>query len=193
MERQAQTMGVVIVALADVILLTGDHFSCAADPAKLFASLGQRTPAVFGAADQLVAWALVCDGISPHRWRDLDEAEYRALVADADSFDVFADEQTKIVHKGPIGARETKAATASHFESIRLAVKKRGYFDPIEDDPRERASAQQIFQRRKKPLRPEYEGGAMAAVQNRAGRGAILYHFSPDPGVSFAFVFLPEG
>ena len=183
-ERQARPLGVGIVVLADVIVLTGDRFSCAADPAKLFASLGQRTPPVFDAADQLVAWALVCDGISPHRRRDLDEAAYRALVADADSFDVFADEQTKIVHKGPIGARETKTATASHFDSIRLAVKKRGYFDPIEDDPCERASAQQIY--------PRVGGGPWRLFKTIQGDERALYHFSPDPGVSFAFVFLPE-
>jgi hypothetical protein len=155
--------------------------------------LGQRTPPFFEAADQVVARALVCDGISPHRWRDLDEAAYRALVADADSFDVFADEQTKIVHKGPIGARETNAATASQFHSIRLAVKKRGYFDPTEDDPNERVSAQQIFQRARKFFDPRVGRGPWRLFKTIQGDERSLYHFSPDPGVSFAFVFLPEG
>jgi hypothetical protein len=192
-ERQARPMGVSIVVLADVIVLTGDRVSCAADPAKLFASLGQRTPPFFDAADQLVAQAFVCDGISPHRWRDLDEAAYRALVADADSFDVFADEQTKIVHRGPIGARETNTATASQFESIRLALRKRGYFDPFEHDPYSRVSAQQIFQRARKLFDPRMGRGPWRLFKTIDGDERALYHFNPDRGVSFAFVFLPEG
>jgi hypothetical protein len=192
-EHQARTTGVVILALADVLVLAGDRFSCAADPATLFSSLGQRPPSSFGAAGQVVARALVCDGFSPHRWRDLDEPAYRALVAAANSFDVFADEQTKFVHKGPIGARQTNTATASQFGSIRLAVRKRGYFDPFEDDPRSLVSAQQIFQRARKLFDPRMGRGAWRLFKTIEGDERSLYHFSPDRGVSFAFVFLPEG
>jgi hypothetical protein len=191
-EHQAQTRGVLILTLTDVLVLVDGRFYCAVDPETLFSSLGQRPPSSFGAADEIVARALVCDGISPHRWRDLDEPAYRALLADANSFDVFADEQTKIVHKGPIGARQTNTATASHFESIRLAVRKRGYFDPFEDDPCSRVSAQQIFQRARKLFDPRMGRGPWRLFKTIEGDERSLYHFSPDRGVSFAFVFLPE-
>jgi len=192
-ERQARTMGVSIIVLADVTVLAGDRLSCCADPATLFSSLGQRMPAIFDGIGEIVARALVCNGASPPRWQDLDEPAYRALVAVASSFDVFADEQTKTVRTGPIGARQTKTATGSHFRSIRLAVKRRGYFDPFQDDPHERASAQQTFQRARKLFDPRIKGGSWRLFKTVQVEGRFLYHFSPDSGVSFAFVFLPEG
>jgi hypothetical protein len=112
MERQARTLGVSIIVLADVMVLAGDRLSCCADPVTLFSSLGQRTPAIFDGAGEMVARALVCNGESPPRWQDLDEPAYRALVADGSSFDVFADEQTKTVQTGPVGARQTNTTTA---------------------------------------------------------------------------------
>jgi hypothetical protein len=191
-ERQARTMGVSIIVLADVMLLAGDRLSCCADPATLFSSLGQRTPAIFDGVGEMVARALVCDGKAPPRWQDLDEPAYRALVREASSFDIFADEQTKTVQTGLIGARQTNTATASHFSSIRSAVTKRGYFDPFQDDPHERASAQQIFQRARKLFDPRKKGGSWRLFKTIQGEERSLYHFSPDRGVSFAFVFLPE-
>lgn len=192
-EHEARTIGVIILALADVMALAGDRFSCAADPATLFTSLGQRTPASFGAAGRIVARALVCNGKSRARWQDLDEPAYRALVAEASSFDVFANEQTKTVQTGPLDARQTNTTTASHFSSVRLAVTKRGYFDPFQDDPHERASAQQIFQRARKLFDPRTGRGPWRLFKTIQGEKRSLYHFSPDPGVSFAFIFLPGG
>jgi hypothetical protein len=191
-ERQARTMGVSIIVLADVTAPEGDRLSCCADPVTLFSSLGQRAPAIVGGVGEMVAQALICNGKSPRRWQDLDEPAYRALVADANSFDVFADEQTKIVHKGPIGARQTNTATASQFGIIQLAVRKRGYIDPFEDDPRSRVSAQQIFQRARRLFDPRTGRGAWRLFKTIEGDEGSLYHFSPDRGVSFAFVFLPE-
>jgi len=192
LERHARTLGVSIIVLADVMLLAGDCLSCCADPAMLFSSLGQRTPAIFDGIGEIVARALVCNGKSPLRWQDLDEPAYRALVAEASRFDVFADEQTKTVQTGPIGARQTNTATASHFRSIRLAVKKRGYFDPLLDDPCDRVSAQQIFQRARKLFDPRIGHGSWRLFKTIQGEERSLYHFSPDPDVSFAFIFLPE-
>jgi hypothetical protein len=191
-ERQARTMGVSIIVLADVMVPAGDRLSCCADPVALFSSLGQRAPSIVDGVGETIAQALICDGKSPHRWRDLDEPGYRALAADANSFDVFADEQTKIVHKGPSHARQTTTATASQFESIRLAVRRRGYFDPFEDDPRSRDSAQQIFQRARKLFDPRVGRGPWRLFKTIEGPDGSLYHFSPDRGISFAFVFLPE-
>jgi hypothetical protein len=192
MEREARTVGASIVVLADVTLLTDDRLSCRADPAALFSSLGQRTSAIFEGVGEVVAQALVCNGESPPHWQDLDEPAYRALVADASSFDVFADEQTKTVQTGPVGARQTNTTTASHFSSVRLAVTKRGYFDPFQADPLERASAQQIFQRARRLFDPRIKGGSWRVFKTVQVEGRFLYHFSPDPGTTFAFVFLPE-
>jgi hypothetical protein len=191
-ERQAAALGLSIIVLADVVAHDGDRLSCSADPVTLFSSLGQRATNAFAAGGEIVAWALVCNGKSPPLRQDLDEPAYRALLAEADSFEVFADEQTKIVHKGPSDARQTSTATASQFESIRLAVRKRGYFDPVEDDPQERASAQQIFQRARKLFDPRIGRGPWRLFKTIEGPEGSLYHFSPDSDASFAFVFLPE-
>jgi hypothetical protein len=191
-ERQARTMGVSIIVLADVMAPAGDRLSCCADPVTLFSSLGQLAPAIFDGLGATVAQALICNGKSRACWQDLDEPAYRALVAEASSFDVFADEQTKIVHKGPSDARQTSTATASQFESIRLAVRRRGYFDPLEDDPCARRSAQQIFQRARKLFDPRMGRGPWRLFKTIEAPEGSLYHFSPDRGISFAFVFLPE-
>jgi hypothetical protein len=191
-ERQARTMGVGIIVLADVMALEGDRLSCCADSVTLFSSLGQRAPAIVDGVGETVAQALICNGRSPPRWQDLDEPAYRALAAEASAFDVFADEQTKIVDKGPSDARQINTATASHFGIVRLAVTKRGYFDPVQDDPRERTSAQQIFQRARNLFDPRIGRGPWRLFKTIEGPEGSLYHFSPDQGVSFAFVFLPE-
>ena len=56
----------------------------------LFSSLGERPPSSFGAAGQIVAQALVCNGTSRARWQELDEKQYRALVARQAWLDVVA-------------------------------------------------------------------------------------------------------
>lgn len=98
-ERQARTLGVTIMALADVLKLKDGGLAAATDSKRLIASLDQRPGSGPGAVDPIVAQALICDGGSPHGWRDLNEQQYHALVAEADTYDVFADQRQCSVWK----------------------------------------------------------------------------------------------
>lgn len=182
-EQQARTAGIVVLALSEIIDLSDGRLAVLADPLRLFASIGQR-----GAALSLVATtiaeACVCDGSSPPRWLDLDEQQYQVLLASAGDYGVFADEITKTVAKG----QQQETAQASYFRIIRQVIRKRGYFDPAADDL---ASAQQILQRARKLFDPRRGSGPWRLFKTIKDGEATLYHFSPDPGASFAFVFLP--
>jgi hypothetical protein len=190
--RQMRTVGVTILALADVTDLQNGGIVSRADPLKLFSALGARSAALPRLAPEIVTWAIVCDGSAPHRRLDLDEKGYQELVATADKYDVFADERTKAIVKGPTSARQQNCATASHFRSIRLAIDKRGYFDPVNDDLEDLVSAQQIFQRARRLFDPRSGNSPWKLFKTVRGGERAVYYFNPDPGVSFAFIFLPK-
>lgn len=182
-ERQAQAAGIMVLALTDVVDLRDGRLAALADPLRLFAGIGQRGAAL-SLVGATIAEAYLCDGSSPPRWIDLDEGQYQALVASASQYHVFADEITKTVVKGQ--GRET--AQASHFRIIRQVIRKRGYFNPADEML---ASAQQIFQRARKLFDPRPGTGRWKLFKTIKDGETSLYHFSPDPGTSFAFVFLP--
>jgi hypothetical protein len=188
-EHQARTMGVNIVALADVMVLARDGLACAVDPATLFASVGQRTPPAFGAAGGVVARALVGDRASAPRPQDLDEPRYQELLARACDYDIFADEKTRSVRKG---GKVIENIPVSHFRSIEAAVNSRRHFDPTVDGP-ELASGKQIFQRARQSFDIKADGPSWKIFKTiRTEEKHAVYSFRPDADVSFAFIFIPE-
>ena len=187
MERQAQTRGVSIIALAEVMVLAGDVLSCDADPATVFAPVGHRTPTSFDTADEIVARALVRDGISKHRWQDLDERGYQALSASACNYDIFADEKTRTVRKGHSIRGNIPQ---SNFRSVEAAVKSRGYFDPNVTGP-DLTSGKQLFQRTRQSFDIRSGGSSWKIFKTvRTEEGHAVYAFQPDSDVSFVFIFL---
>ena len=143
-ERQARTLGVTIMALADVLELNDEGLVATTDPKQLLAILGQRTVSGLSAAGTIVARVLICDGRSPPGWRDLDEQQYQALIADTGVYDVFADKRQRYVLKS--GAKVKDKIPDSHFSTILSAVKSRGHYDPNICGP-DLPAGKQIFQR----------------------------------------------
>src|ERR671919_1095348 len=185
-EHEAQTRGVVILTLDDILVLVDGRFACAVDPETLFSDLGQRPRGSFGAG-QTVARALVCNGKSQARWQELDEKQYQALLADASSYDVFADEKTKTVRKKGFIKENIPQ---SYFRSIEAALCSRAHFDPTVAGP-ELVSGKQLFQRARQYF--DIKSGASSWKMFKTVRTEerhSVYAFRPDPDVSFALIFL---
>jgi hypothetical protein len=188
-EHEAQTRGVVILTLDDILVLVDGRFACAVDPETLFSDLGQRPRGSFGAG-QTVARALVCNGKSQARWQELDEKQYQALLADASSYDVFADEKTKTVRKKGFIKENIPQ---SYFRSIEAALCSRAHFDPTVAGP-ELVSGKQLFQRARQYF--DIKSGASSWKMFKTVRTEerhSVYAFRPDSDVSFALIFLAAG
>ena len=186
-EHEAQTRGVVILTLDDILILVDGRFACVADPATLFSDLGQRPRGGFGTAGQTVARALVCNGKSQARWQELDEKQYQALLADASSYDVFADEKTKTVRKE--GSIRDKVPQ-SYFRLVEAAMRSRAHFDPTIAGPA-LDSGKQLFQRARQYF--DIKSGASSWKMFKTVRTEerhAVYAFRPDSDLSFALIFL---
>jgi hypothetical protein len=186
-EHEAQTRGVVILTLADVLVLVDSRFHCAAGPETLFSSLGQRPPSSFGAARQIVAQALVRNGTSRARWQELDEKQYQGLLDEASNYDIFADEGTKTVRKaGFIKDRIPQ----SYFRLVEAALRSRAHFDPTVAGP-DLVSGKQLFQRARQYFDIKSGGSSWKMFKTvRTEQRHSVYAFRPDSDVSFALIFL---
>ncbi len=188
-ERQARILGVAIMVLANVLEINGEWLAATTDPKRLIASLGRRPASGLSIAGRIVARALICDGESSHSWCDLDEQQYHALVDEADGYDVFADQRQRSVQKA--GTVKGKIPD-SHFSTILSAVKSRGYYDPTVYGSG-LASDKQIFQRARPIFDAKTGRSSWRMFQSvKHVEGHTVYAFRPEPGVSFAYVFLPE-
>jgi hypothetical protein len=185
-EHEAQTRGVVILTLEHILVLVDGHFACAADPESLFSDLGQRLGS-FGVAGQTVARALVCNGKSQARWQQLDERQHQALLADASSYDIFADEKTKTVRKE--GFIKEKIPQ-SYFRSVEAALRSRAHFDPTVAGP-ELGCGKQLFQRARQYFDIKSGASSWKIFKTvRTEERHAVYAFRPDSDVSFALIFL---
>jgi hypothetical protein len=187
--RQASTAGLLLVPLLDAVGLDGAGLRALGDPLTLFSSIGR--PAATGLAATVVARALVRGAGGAMGWRELDDAEYRGLVAAADSYDIFADELTKSVAKGKGPERaQTTNVQASHFKMIRTAIEAKANFDPGTGDD-DGVSAKQIFQRARQVFDVK-NGSSWTLFKTDKVDNHAVYRFDPDASVSFAFVFAPN-
>ena len=188
-EREARTLGVAIMVLANVLEINGERLAAKTDSKRLFAILGQRTVSGLSTAGRIVARALICDGESSHGWCDLDEQQYHALVAEADGYDVFADQRQRSVQKA--GTVKDNIPD-SHFSTILSAVKSRAHYDPTICGP-DLIAGKQIFQRARQAFDAKTGKSPWRMFQSvKHEEGHTVYAFQPEPGVSFAYVFLPE-
>ncbi|NQV47014.1 MAG: hypothetical protein HQ504_04450 [Rhodospirillaceae bacterium] len=188
-EHQARSLGVTILALADVLVVESGKIVTSRSPEHLFASLGQNSSAGFNDAGVIVARALVCDGTSDRQWVNLDEQGYQTLIAEKDNYDVFADQRQRSVWK----AKTVKAKIQdSYFSTVLAAIKWRGYYDPIVHGPG-LASDKQTFQNARRIFDPRTGKSPWRIFQSiKHEEGHTVYAFQPEAGVSFAYLFLPE-
>ena len=193
--RLMASLGIPLLPLDDVVGIDDGKLTALVDPLTFFSRIGQRGPGTTTTTSSIVAQALVGNGADGATWHDLDEAGYQQLVASAGDYLIFADERSKAVSKGTGSDRETKTKVkAAHFRMIHAAVDKTtGYFDPaIEGPDEDQVSGKQIFQRARADLDIKRDGSRIwmlfktVMVDNHA-----VYHLNPDPGATFAFVFLP--
>ncbi len=190
--RQMATFGIPLLPLDDVIGIEDGKLTTLVDPLTYFSRIGQTGPGAMTTAPSVVARALVCNADGIRTWRDLDEQGYQGLVAAADEYLIFADERTKTVVKGVGASRKTNAKVpVTYFRMIHAAVTKRaGYFDPAIDGPADQMSDKQIFQRARKVFDIKH-GRTWTMFKSVKVDNHAEYHLSPDPGATFAFVFLP--
>lgn len=194
-ERQARNFGVILLPLADVLTVRNGRLAATDDPKRLFAGLGMRPSPALEAKAAIVAQGLICDGASSPAWRDLDEGQYRALVAEAHNYEVFADQKQRRVLK--IGVKPRNAVADSWFSTIRAAVTCRGHYDPNIEGP-DRSSAKQIFQRARSAFDIKTQADRKTRARWRIFKsvkheeGHAVYAFRPDAGVSFGYLFLPQ-
>ncbi|HET6377634.1 MAG TPA: hypothetical protein VFG05_04925 [Methylocella sp.] len=188
--RQAKASGALLLPLTGILTLRNGRFAATDDPKHLFAGLGRPLGDALRAKAAIVAQALISDGTTLPAWRDLDELQYRALLSEADKYDVFADEKQQRVVKS--GSVPKDSIADSWFSTIRAAVTCRGHYDPNIAGP-DRSSAKQIFQRARKAFDIKAQASWRIFKSVRHEDGHMVYAFRPDAGVSFAYIFQPEG
>lgn len=188
-ERQARAFGVIVLPLADVLTVRNRRLAATDDPKRLFAELGKRPSPALEAKAAIVAQGLICDGASSPAWRDLDEGQYHALIAEAHNYEVFADQKQRRVLK--VGVKPRNAVADSWFSTIRAAVTRRGHYDPNIEGP-DRSSAKQIFQRARSAFDIKTQSRWRIFKSLKHEEGHAVYAFRPDAGVSFAYLFLPQ-
>ena len=192
--RQLASLGIPLLPLDDVIGVEDGALTALVDPLTFFQRIGQTGPGATTTAPSVVAQALICDGKGKRVWRDLDERQYQDLVAAADDYLIFADELTKTVVKGTGPDRETATKVkVGYFRMIRAAVSKTfGYFDPAIDGPADQVSDKQIFQRARKAFDIKHsDNKTWTLFDSEKPENHAVYHLNPDPGATFALVFVP--
>lgn len=195
--------GIVVLPLAGIIGVNATgHFFTTADATMLFSGIGRTEPGPVLASDTVFAQVYSRDG-----WRNLNDAAYHQLVSAADQYDIFADERDRrIIKREPSkktkGKKKSSANTStqvqsSFFKMIRKAIEARGTFDPNTNGlTEEHISGKQIFQRARKVFDIKYKGADGKDTWKLFKTGITdnhsVYHFQPDPKVSFALIFLPR-
>jgi hypothetical protein len=191
--RQMASFGIPLLPLDDVLGIEDGRLASLVDPLSYFKGIGNIGPSETALTPKAVAQAFICDGQGKSTWRDLGEQQYRELVSAADSYLIFADELTKTVIKDNGTGRKSKAnVQVAHFRMIKAAASKRtGYFDPDIDGPDEdQVSGKQIFQRARAVFDLKRDK-TWALFKSVTVDSHAQYHLNPDPGISFAFIFLP--
>ena len=191
LRRHTSAAGIPVIFLSETLAFyTQQGFLPLRDPLSVFASVGHPVTLDEVRVD-VVAEAYVKPRGKGGSWRRLDEAAYRTLVAASDSYDIFADERTRSVRRADASGRVgAKSVTPSHFKQIRSIVETRGSYDPVLADDAS-PSAKQIFQRARQTFDIE-RGRSWSIFKTRKIEKHAVYEFSPDPSVSFAFIFLPK-
>ncbi|MBT4703225.1 MAG: hypothetical protein HOB79_19300 [Rhodospirillaceae bacterium] len=190
LEHQARSLGVIILALGDVMAVENGKIVTSRSPEHLFASLGQHSSAGFNDTGVTVARAMVCDGKTARRWINLDEQGYQALIAEKDNYDVFADQRQHSVWK--TGTLTKAKVPDSNFSTVMAAIKSRAYYDPNTTGP-DLTAGKQVFQRARPIFDPRTGKSPWRIFQSiKHEDGHMVYAFKPEAGVSFAYLFLPE-
>lgn len=189
-ERLCHDVRATIVPLESAISIVDDRLVAEPAARRLLAQIGVEPPRRgIGADRTIVARALICDGASKAEWRSLDDDQYQQLVDSSGEYMIFADQRQRQV---------TKHGTAqkvryTHFDSIFCALNRRGQYRPEVHSP-DMTSAKETFQRARQAFDPgSGKTGWRLFKTSRDDENRAIYLFEPDPGVSFAFVFLPGG
>lgn len=195
--RESAAKGIVVLPLADAIEMDASgQFVAKVDASELFAGIGRIGPGPIASAGTVYSQARTHDG-----WENLDEAGYRELLRNADQYDIFADEHTKVVRKREKFDGKKRGmtsspsrASANYFHLIRKAVEARGYFDPMVTEDKD--SGKQIFQRARAAFDIKVVGADGKShwklLKSVSGDNHTVYQFKPDEGVTFALIFLPK-
>ena len=185
--RQFRSLGVPILPLADTVRLSSTgQFKAVADFLRLFDSIGKRTSIETSAT-------IYAEVFTSSGRRDLTQSEYERLMADAQSYAIFADERTRTAIKIE-GRRQkrTEKILPSYFRMLRIAMSKRGRFDPVTDRLTEnQVSAKQVFQHARKVIDLKRNGRWTLFKSEKVGNDTA-YLFQPDPNIEFALIFLPH-
>jgi hypothetical protein len=187
LRRRVVGTGIILVPLLDVVGLDATGLCALRDPLQVFADLGRGPMAALQAP--VVARALIRGKNAEMTWRDLDESDYRNLVASAASYDIFADELKRTAVKGSGSHRSrTKNVAPSYFKMVRSVAERRSNYDPSAEDA---DSAKQTFQRARKTFDLK-RGKSWALFKTDKVEQRAVYRFDPAPSVTFAFVFDPS-
>jgi hypothetical protein len=191
LERLAREHGVIVLALAEIVMVENDRFAAVDDVQRLLTGLGATRSSALETKTAVVGRAYLCDGTSRPAWRDLDDLQYGELLAEARRYDVFADQRTRCIWKSGVIAHER--VPESHFRTINAALLARAHYDPNIEGP-DKTSGKQIFQRARAEfdLKTGKKSGwrLFKSIQNEDEH--VVYSFQPDAGLAFVFVFLPE-
>lgn len=185
-ERRLADAGCVLIVLADVLRFEDEGLRLMVGPARLFERLGQ-VPVPDGGKATAIARAIV-GRRGRFSWLDLDEAAYERLRAERETYDVFADEHTRSCFKR---GKTTRGINRTYFATIRAAMDRRSKYDPVQDGPGDRVAAQQTFQRARKTF-DIGQRKTWKIFKTDASGEVTRYDFSPDPDVSFVFIFTPS-
>lgn len=191
LRRQTSSAGVPLIFLSEMLAFEPRQgFLPLRDPLSVFASVGHPI-SLESVPVNVVAEAYVKPRGQDGSWSSLDQAAYTSLLGACDSYDIFADERTRSVRRTDASGRdESTGVTPSHFKQIRSVIETRGFYDPVLADDAS-PSAKQIFQRARQTFDIE-RGRSWSIFKTRKVEKHAVYEFSPDPSVSFAFIFLPK-
>ncbi|PID38741.1 MAG: hypothetical protein CSB49_04045 [Proteobacteria bacterium] len=197
--RQMSSMGIPLLQLDDVIGVDDGKLTALVDPLTYFGRIGQTGPGTTTTAPSVVVQALVCDGKGKPSWRNLDERQYRELVAAAGKYLIFADERSRTSARTKKNKREKKdKLLASYFQLLRACAEHRGYYDPatdlrfdgVFDDPKQTL----VRARQHIDVKVPQQGAKddYAIFKTRLVDRHSVYEFEPTPGVAFALLFRPS-
>jgi hypothetical protein len=189
--RALASVAAPVIALSDGVDLGETGLSALVEPLELFACIGRQGPGLLTPGPLVVACALVRSRGGKAEWRNLDQFAYETLVSATKEFDIFADELTKSVSKGPDKKRERKSnLQGSYFVLVRDAAERRSKYDPGTGDS-DPSSAKQLFQRARKAFDLKV-GRGWALFKTDIVDNHATYRFDPEPSVAFALIFSPK-